>query len=464
VALTKEQHRLLELRAKCRRSPQFFLREILGEQRSYPKQHEMLLAVRDCDRVAVCGCNSSGKDWASGRAILYWLAIHYPAKVVVYGPSERQVVDIVFNETRAAFPRWQKFFGGVMSPKAPRVWFNEKHHCLGFATNTGYRVTGFHSPHLLVIVTEAHGMESEHMEKIFTLQPECWLMTGNPFTQSGDFFEAFNQKANMYYRIRISAWDTPNIIEGSEVIPGLITSKYIEDAKEFYGADSPMYKASVLGLFPGALPGAIVPLDVALAASRRPLSFTGPKIAALDVAGDGDLADTSVLAERRGLSLHFPWKIHGERTTEVIRRTKDYLRDNPDLEYLIIDGTGIGTGVTDHLLETKWAPKIIDFHGGARPTDARFVNAISEAYWHLRLAYLNGLATADDKKLINQVSSRKYRVLAERQIQLQPKDQYRKEHPSPDEADAAAMTFAQFQLPVNAPYDETFNVLDQFDR
>lgn len=445
---------LQALRDKCFRSPTFFFKEILQEKYLYPKQIEMAMAVRDCDRVAVCGCNSSGKDFAAGRLILWWLGCHYPSKVVVFGPSHRQIVDIVFQEARAAFPKFARWFGMQMPPMAPRINHDHAHFGIGFATDSPFYITGFHSPNLLAIITEAHGMEQIMIDKIFTLKPKTWLMTGNPFSASGEFFDAFHGKAEGWHKIRISAEETPNVIEGREVIPGLIDRKYIEDAKFHFGEDSAMYKASVLGLFPGNIPGVIVPLDLAMQAARKPYNGMGEKVAGLDIAGDSGLADKSILFERYGMSSRIVWKIHGERTTEVVRRVKDYLRGTPDLDYLVVDGVGIGTGAVDTLMESQWKDKIVDFRGGEQSSDpTRYRNKITEAYWNMRLAFQAGFQIPDDKYLIAQISSRKYATPNERMIILEPKADYLKNHASPDEGDACAMTFATIFVQVFQDFD-----------
>ena len=77
------------------------MKRVLREK-PYDKKEDILSAVARSRRVSVVGCNGSGKDWAAARAALWWVHARSPAKVIVTGPTTRQVDDIVWNEIRAA--------------------------------------------------------------------------------------------------------------------------------------------------------------------------------------------------------------------------------------------------------------------------------------------------------------------------------------------------------------------------
>lgn len=438
------------IHAACLESPQWFFNEILGCTTMYEKQVEMACAIRDLPQVAVCGCNSSGKDWTAGRMMLWWLGAYYPSKVAVFGPSNRQIQDIVFAEARASFEPFSEWFGMRMPPAAPRIYHNEQHFALGFSTDKDLKLTGFHSPNLLVIITEAHGMRESDIDKIFTLKPKSWLLTGNPFSNSGTFFDAFHTKKHQWYGIKIAAKDSPNVQQGRVVTPGLIDQTYVDQARVRWGEGSPMYKASVEGEFSDALPGKIVPLGHAIAASQRQLYFQGPTILSLDVGGDGKKPDQSVLVKRQGFAAEILLAEYHLDEPALAERVITYLANDLNIQWIVIDCSGIGAGVAHILKRTRWARKIVEFRGGARAANpTRFRDAITEAYWHMRLAYQSGLAIAKDDDLIHQVSSRDYYVRRENYIELEPKDHYiAAGNHSPDKADALAMSFAQFQFDV----------------
>jgi hypothetical protein len=162
--------------------PVTFVREVLKE-RPYSKQ------VEQSRRVSVVGCNGSGKDWAAARAVLWWTQSRTPAKAIVTGPTTRQVDDIVWNEIRAAYGQAPDRLAGRMF-RSSRYELDEQSFALGFATNSPYNLQGFHSPNLLVVITEAHAVREADINAIRRLNPTRLLMTGNPFITAGSFYDS----------------------------------------------------------------------------------------------------------------------------------------------------------------------------------------------------------------------------------------------------------------------------------
>ena len=165
------------------RDPIVFVKEVLGE-RPYDKQLDILAAVTRSRRVSVVGCNGSGKDWAAARSVLWWIHSCSPSKAIVTGPMSRQVDDIVWNEIRAAYSQASEILGGRMF-RTSRYELDEQSFALGSTTNSPYNLQGFHSPNLLVAITEAHAMREQDIDAIRRLNPSRLLMTGNPFVAAG---------------------------------------------------------------------------------------------------------------------------------------------------------------------------------------------------------------------------------------------------------------------------------------
>lgn len=284
--------------------PVRFVREVLGEE-PYDKQEEMLRAVASSRRVSVVGCNGSGKDWTAARIVLWWMHSRYPAKAIVTGPTSRQVDEIVWNEMRYAYGKAADSLGGQMF-RTSRYQVDDQSFALGFTSNSPYNIQGFHSPNLLVVVTEAHAVKQPEMDAIRRLNPACILMTGNPFVAAGEFFDSHHARQEQYATVQISAFDTPNIKQAMSddegfwepVVPGMITMQDIEDRKEDWGEDTPMYIGSVLGEFPENLDEVMVPPWAATAAAKRKLEPEGKVIVACDVARFGH--DKTVVMRRQG--------------------------------------------------------------------------------------------------------------------------------------------------------------------
>ena len=417
-----------------------FVERTLGEK-PYEKQKDILRLVdSEARRISVVGCNGSGKDWTAARIVLWWVHRYSPAKAIVTGPTLRQVEDIVWNEVRFAHGKAADKFPGTMLKS--RYDIDAQTFALGFTSNSPYKILGFHSPHLLAVITEAHAVPDDYYRAVRRLNPSKLLLTGNPFNTSGVFYDSHHRNRHLWETVQIGAHDTPNIKEGRIVVPGMITLEDMEDYKREWGEDSSMYIGSVLGQFPENLDDMVVPLSAAKAAVERNLEPEGEVIVACDVARKGH--DHTVVMRRQGGVARIVRRVRGYDTMEVSGILKSYC-DESGADVLVIDDVGVGGGVTDRVREVELATaRIEEFNGGkaAKRTD-RFSNRNAEVWWAMRDYYLDGmLDTENDDNLIGQVSSRAFSLDSRGRIKLQSK---REMSDSPDEADALAMTFAPLQ-------------------
>ena len=396
----------------------------------------MVEAVKDNRMVSVAGCNGSGKDWTAGRVVLWWMLNHYPAKVIISGPTHRQVADIVWNETRIAYNNSKYPLGGRMY-QTTRWQLDDQHFALGVVTNDPYNLQGFHSPNLLVVITEAHAVKQPEIEALRRLNAKTVLMTGNPFTTQGEFYDSHHSMRHLYKTIQISAFDTPNIIEGKQVVEGMVSMEDIEDRKAQWGETSAMYRASVLGQFPNNLEDVIIPLDLALESVKRKNQPEGEVVVACDIARYGK--DKTVAVKRQGDTSEIIYSVQGKDLMTVAGWLGRYCLDN-SVDRLVVDDTGLGGGVTDRLQEVGMgSTDLVPFKAGTKASqDDRFGNAITESWWRMREWVFDNGQLPDNKDLLSQVSSRRYNIQSDRRLMLEPKE---KMHKSPDEGDAMAMTF-----------------------
>ena len=414
-----------------------FVKEMLNET-PYPKQEEILrLADSKAWRISVVGCNGSGKDWTTARIVLWWVHRHSPAKAIITGPTLRQVEDIVWNEVRAAHGKAADKLPGKMLKN--RYVIDEETFALGFTTNSPDKILGFHSPNLLAVITEAHAISDDYYRAVRRLNPSKLLLTGNPFSAGGVFYDSHHRHHNLWETVQIGADDTPNVEDERISFPGMMTAADLENHKREWGEDSPMYIGSALGQFPENLDDAVVPLSAARAAAERSLEPEGAVIVACDVARKGH--DHTVVMRRQGGVARIARRVRGYDAMEVCGILKSYCDENR-ADALVIDAVGIGAGVVDRMREVGLkTARIEEFNGGsdAKRKD-RFSDRNAEVWWAMRQRYLAGmLDTEDDANLIDQVSGRDYGLDSAGRIRLQSK---RTMKDSPDEADALAMTFA----------------------
>jgi len=370
----------------------------------------------------------------AARLALWWVTARYPAKVVITGPTYRQVDDVIFNEIKAAYRSAPVQLGGRLFD-SPRWELDESTFIVGFSTDRPWNLQGFHSPNLLVIVTEAHAMEEDSVNALYRLNPRTMLMVGNPFATTGPFHASHHQNRDLWDTFQISAMDTPNIQAGEVVAPGMITAQDVKDRADEWGEGSSMYRGSVLGEFVDDLEDVIIPLSVLQRSLLNDVIPEGDVTVGCDVARFGK--DKTVVAQRQGDHAEIVYKTQGKDLMSIAGWLGRYCVDNK-IAKLVIDDTGLGGGVTDRLNEVGIpGTEIIAFKGGesAKASD-RFANRIAEAWWVMRDWVLDGGRVPNDDALIGQLSSRGYSIQSDRRISLTQKAKMSK---SPDEADALAM-------------------------
>ena len=171
--------------------PVGFIRDVLRETDPglWSKQEEIARSVRDHPLTGVQGCNGSGKDHVAARLALWWTYARR-GQVLVTGPTERQVKEIVMGEVSRAFVRAEDLPGELFQ-MALRLGREERAGILAFTSSDASRLTGFHAPRTLVILTEAQGIEDWAWEGLLacaTGSEDRVLAVGNPLAPSGRFY------------------------------------------------------------------------------------------------------------------------------------------------------------------------------------------------------------------------------------------------------------------------------------
>ena len=434
--------------------PVAFATEVLGVK-LYDKEEELLRSVAGTRRLSCVGANSTGKDFTIGRVVIpWWHTTHYPAKTLVIAPHWRQVNSIIWKEFRLATQNSRIQFGGRMY-ETPRWEKDDENFALGFATDTPFTIQGFHSSNLMVILTEAHALPQEHVNSVMRLNPTLLIMTGNPLTSTGEFYDSHHSKRDSWATFQISGEDSPNVKEGKIIIPGLVTREDIEEKERDWGRESALFIAAVLGRFPESLDDVIVPLNLLMEATKREPIAIGSATLGCDIARSGN--DSTIIYRAQGNSAKMVWRRKGADTQEVAGRIKAIAEDDKVVVSVVVDVVGVGAGVYDRLREagfyrggTRANIRLTAFNGGglAQRKD-RYVNAVSEAWVELGRRFREAEMQIDNNQpLLAQLSSRKYTIEGDRRIRLEPKEQYKKRTGrSPDEADALAMAFSPLMYP-----------------
>jgi hypothetical protein len=339
---------------------------------------------------------------------------------------------------------------------------------LSFTSTEASKLTGFHAPRVMAILTEAQGCEDFAWEGLLacaTGAQDRVLAVGNPLTPSGRFFEV--SRSSGWRSIRIPATDHPNLLEGREVIPGGVTLEFAERMAAEYGEESGVYRARVAGEFPDESEDALCARSWIDAAVERRESGElearaehEPVVLSLDPARFGP--DASVLVVMQGPVVReiLSWTKKGlnETTGRVLTKL-----DEVGSAIVVVDEPGLGGGVIDRLKEQ--GVDVVAYNGGRRaelvPNPERFRNRRAAAYWMLRQRLEDGdLALPPNDQLADELTTIRWRVNSSGQIALEAKDRVRERlGRSPDTADALAAA-VWVQEAASAPIPSTEIVWD----
>ncbi|MDX2206039.1 MAG: hypothetical protein SFU57_00185 [Gemmatimonadales bacterium] len=454
--------------------PVGFLRDVLKVPHIWSKQVAVAEAVRDHAQVVVVGANAAGKDHLAARLALWWV---YARRgfVSVTGPTERQVKQVCFGEIARAFAAAPELPGKLFE-LALKIDGAEHTGIAGYTASDSSRATGVHAPRLLVIATEAQGMEPWAFEAIFanaTGDDSHILAIGNPLHVGGKFAEF--AASPHWHCVTMPATEHPNVVTGQNVIPGAVTRAGVERIANEYGVNSTIYRSRVLAMFPTEAAECLVPREWMARAAElhrtHQWRHSGTAVIAVDVARLGP--DKTVVAIREGKRLAHLLTLpksdtmetadavlaavesrgyrvrHAEPTSDDFGMWRGVLPGPLDL--IRVDEVGLGAGVLDRLRQLK--ANVEGFNGARSPVHGATVvhNARAEAFWGLRTLLERGeLGIPEDEEVAQELAAAEwFPNKATGLIQILGKDELKAVlGRSPDKSDAVSMAFYKLWVPM----------------
>jgi hypothetical protein len=455
-----------------------FIREVLGV-RLTRRQRQVVWSVQNFAKTAVSSCHSFGKDYVAAAISLAFLYLHYPECIVIESaPTGRQVADIMMAEIARMHKNAMVQLGGNLL--ASKIKFEDRPKCFleGFkaADKDTEAWTGYHSPNLLLVITEASGIEQETFDAIEGLLTgnSRLLLVGNPNRCSGEFYKAF--KSAYYQKFKFSAFDSVNVRARKQIIPGQVDYAWVKErvekwcqqidqqevCEEFHDfkfdgqwwRPNNLFLPKCLGEFPMDDGDKLIPLSWIEAAQERWREINGeydgdePLKLGVDVAGMG--RDMTVFCYRYDNVVtqfrNFAKAYH----METAGRIKQEL--DKDQRYMaFIDTIGEGAGVYYRLIEqdvnacsvkfSESAKKYHDFSG-----ELNFANMRAYCWWAIRDALdpqndIN-LALPPIDELTQDLNEPTFKPRSDGSFIIEEKDEIKKRlGRSPDYGDALALTF-----------------------
>ncbi|WP_019586681.1 hypothetical protein [Deinococcus apachensis] len=428
--------------ARYRDDPVGFARDVLGLTVWAAMEH-ILLAVRDKRKVAVRSGHKVSKSTTAAVIALWRCLCQEGSRTVLSAPTARQVKIIIWKELTAR--RRAAWLPGDLLVDPGTGFHYRDSEVLGFATNEPEKIAGVSGVDLLFIIDEASGVDEALFEAIEgnMASGASLFLISNPTQVSGTFYDAFTTKRHLRETIHISSEDTPNVISGEILIPGLATRDWVMEKRQEWGEDSPLYQVRVRGNFPTQSENTVIGLTLVEAARLRydadDAPITGAFDLGVDVARFGD--DSTVLqpilrARKRAL----PPRVHAKQdNVEVAGHVMDLVQElRETLDYPVsegpvhvkIDDTGNGGGVTDHLRHSERAAAlgivVIPVTVGVPATTEGYSNLRAQIWFASRDWLKEGGQLPPDGKMEGEAVAVKYSFDTQGRAKVERKEDIKK--------------------------------------
>lgn len=469
-----------------------FAEEVLQVE-PWSKQREILAAVaRPRSRVAVASGHKVGKSALAVMAALAFYCSYPDARVVMSSVTARQVDQILWRELK----KFLKRAGRCMPCRTRDPWgFSRCEDCeavrpipeepgtlartglrsedfreiVGFTAKEAEAVAGISGKNLLYVLDESSGIPDEIHEAIDGNRAggARVLMISNPTRTEGRFFHAFHAGKAFWTTFTISSEDSPNVLAGCELIPGLAGREWVEEMKQEWGEDSPLYLVRVKGQFCLNEAGKILSLHAIAEAQERwkeqaeaiaaavtagkPVEDTGTLQIGIDPAGDGEGGDETAMAVRRGqrIARLCVWRglTEDAHVVHVLNLLQEHRRRREGPPVVTVDREGrIGYEVYLRLrAHAERHPGSMQVFG-VRASDkahrqAHIYDRARDELWGNLAAWLrHGGSLPEDAKLEKELHAPTWIHHINGRLKATPKEELRKElGRSPDRADAVAL-------------------------
>jgi len=481
-------------------TPVAYFREVLGVE-PWHKQIEIIEAVRDHPRVAICAGHKVSKSHTAAGIALWFYSSFTDARCVMSSTTSRQVDQILWRELRMMRARSGRCVdckradpdGFIIKRPCPHsttidgeqgdlartgLKSDDFREIVGFTAREAEAVAGVSGSNLLYLIDEASGVPDVIFEAIEGNRAggARLVLLGNGTRNEGEFFEAFNSKSNLYKTIRVSSEESPNVVQRRIVIPGLATYEWIEEKKIEWGVDSSLYRVRVLGQHATHEEGRIFSLHRIGEAEQRwfETAPTGRLFIGIDPAGASGSGDETAMAPRRGfkmLTVISTWRGLNEEQilVQLLLMIKAHAlpRETP---VVVIDregevGNRLAVKLREHLAQRPAAFELVTVRASDRAVRQPQIydRMRDELAANLDAWMRDGGAIVEDAKLEKELHPHEWKQAVNGRLKLMPpKDQLKKQiGRSPDRFDALCLScweplslLDDADLPTAAPVEQ----------
>ena len=425
-------------------NPVLFVREVLNTEPDVWQIEFLNHIAAGNRRISVRSGHGVGKSTASAWAMLWYLFLRFPVKIVVTAPTSSQLYDALFAELKRWIKSMPQLLQDQLEVKQDRIEVKgaETEAFISARTSRAEQpeaLQGVHSDNVMLVADEASGIPEQVFEAAagsMSGHAAVTLLLGNPVRSSGFFFDTHNRLTADWITMKVSCADSPRVSEA-----------YIEEMKARYGEESNAYRIRVLGEFPRSDDDTVIPMELLEMASNRDVEASqhAKMVWGLDVARFG--SDKSALCKRQGNAVTEPirtWKnLDLMQLTGAVVAEWEVLMPSSRPAEILVDSIGLGAGVVDRLRELGLPARGINV--SESPAMGNTYRNLKAELWHKAKAWLEArdCRMPKDEALIAELATVRYSFTSSGKIQIEGKDEIRKRGlPSPDRADAFCLTFA----------------------
>lgn len=454
---------LADYLASCSGDPELFVRLSFPwgeagtqlEKEAGPEkwQLDVLREIRDglktpaqAIREAVASGHGIGKSALVSWLILWGLGTHEDTRGVVTANTEPQLRTKTWPELAKWYQMWLAKDLFVFT--ATSIYAAEAGHdktwridAIPWSVANTEAFAGLHNHgnRILIIFDEASAIDSTIWEVAEGALTDAdteiiWCCFGNPTRSSGRFYDCFHKDRRLWRQRQVDSREV-----------SFTNKEEIEQWRQTYGEDSDFFKTRVRGEFPSAsdkqfISTALVDEARHRVIKRQQFDFA-PVILGLDPAWGG--ADALTIYLRQGLYCKRLLKVAKNDNDIQVAGMLARLEDEYHADAVFID-LGYGTGIKSagDAWGRNWT--IIAF-GAKKGIRADCVNKRAEM-WQLTKEWLmnGGALPYGDQELADDLTGPETVPTDDGRILLEKKDDMKKRGvPSPNCADALALTFAQ---------------------
>jgi hypothetical protein len=243
---------------RYKHNPTLFVQEVLNTQPD-DWQKEFLTHIADGNRrISVRSGHGVGKSTAASWAILWYLFLRFPVKIVLTAPTSSQLYDALFAELKRWVKALPETLRDQLEVKQDRIEVKEAPNEAFISARTSRAeqpeaLQGVHSENVMLVADEASGIPEQVFEAAagsMSGHQAVTLLLGNPVRSSGFFYDTHNRLKDDWITMRVNCTDSPRVSDA-----------YVDEMRSRYGEESNAFRIRVLGEFPRSDDDTVIPME-----------------------------------------------------------------------------------------------------------------------------------------------------------------------------------------------------------